>query len=92
LEESGPDIEPPSAGWHLWEWFWTQLHPRRRSGPEALSWGELDSWSRMIGIRIEPEEAQMLMAMDDAYLRETREEQKNLRERMKEKSKATKGQ
>ena len=82
---------PPSSAWYFWQWFWTELHPRRRSGPEAIGWADIEAWARVRQIRIEPEEAQILMAMDDAYLRETRSEQKDLRERMKDKSKANKG-
>lgn len=74
FEEASPDIEVPEEGGHVWDWFWT-LSARRRSGPEALSFGEVAEWCRLLLQDVLPAEVEMLMEMDDAYLRAVREEQ-----------------
>lgn len=75
-----PDQEFPGGALHVWDWFW-QLSGRRHSGPEALTFADVGQWSRLLHIDLLPEEVQMLMAMDDQYLRAVREEQKAARER-----------
>ncbi|RZZ90593.1 phage tail assembly chaperone [Pseudoxanthomonas winnipegensis] len=70
----------PEEGLHLWEWFW-RLSDRRRSGPEAISFGEVGEWARLTGVDIQPDEVGALLAMDDAYLRAAREDQAAARER-----------
>lgn len=69
-----PEYEVPEAGDHVWEWFWA-LSARRRSGPEALTYAEVGEWARLTATPIRPEEVEMLMRMDDAFLSEVREEQ-----------------
>ncbi|TAA11303.1 hypothetical protein EA658_16715 [Pseudoxanthomonas winnipegensis] len=81
---SSPTIVVPVEGGHLWRWFW-DLSARRRSGPEALSYAEISAWRAFGNKRIEPEEVETLVAMDDAYLRAVREEQAAARERANEK-------
>lgn len=67
-----PDAEPPPfplALEYVWRWF-LQLHNARVSGfgPSAISWLELDAWSRFTGNRPTPWEVQVLMAVDAEYL------------------------
>lgn len=73
-EKNQPVIIPPQAR-HVWDWFW-QLSNRRVSGPEVLSYSEVQAWARMTATPVRPEEVEMLMAMDDAYVAEVREEQR----------------
>lgn len=74
FDQPSPDIEIPHFGQHVWDWFWV-LSNRRRSGPEALSFAEIGEWQRLTGTAALPEEVEMLMQMDDAYLSEVRKEQ-----------------
>lgn len=84
--QPAPTLEVPPEGAHLWHWFWS-LSNRRRSGPEALSYAEVGEWQRLTHTPIRPEEVEMLMRMDDAYLEETRKEQAAAAERAREKAK-----
>ena len=70
-----PDYDAPDAVAHVWEWFW-DLSARRKSGPEALTYAEIGEWQRLTGTAIRPEEVEMLMKMDDAFLADVREEQR----------------
>lgn len=82
--QPAPDVEVPPEGSHVWHWFWS-LSNRRRSGPEALSYAEVGEWQRLTHTPIRPEEVEMIMRMDDAYLAEVRKEQAAAIERAKEK-------
>lgn len=81
-----PEIEVPTEAEHVWDWFF-ELSQRRRSGPEALSFGEVGEWQRLTGNIIRPEEVRMIMAMDDAYVAEARKEQADMAERQREAAK-----
>ena len=78
-----PDVEVPVEGAHVWDWFWT-LSGRRRSGTEALTFADVGEWSRLLQIDLLPQEVEMLMAMDDRYLRAVREDQEAARARAAE--------
>ena len=80
FEFTSPELQVPDGIAHVWDWFW-QLSGRRHSGPEALTFADVGEWSRLLRIEVLPEEVQMLMAMDDQYLRAVREDQKAARER-----------
>jgi hypothetical protein len=69
----------------VWEWFW-ELSARRHSGPEPLTWLEIDAWVRR-GAPFPPlpEELQMLVAMDNAFLAEVQGERRAYYERLKNK-------
>lgn len=73
-----PDIDVPHEGGHVWDWFWS-LSNRRRTGPEALSFAEIGEWQRLTGQDVLPVEIEMLLSMDDAYLRAVREDQAAVR-------------
>ena len=70
-----PEIDVPAEGSHLWEWFWT-LSRRRRGGPEAITYSEVADWQRLTGTAVRPEEIQVLMRMDDAFLSQVGEERR----------------
>ncbi|KAG1471040.1 hypothetical protein G6F57_011538 [Rhizopus arrhizus] len=63
-----PEMEIPDAAAHVWGWFW-ELSARRHSGPEALTFADIGQWASLLQMELLPEEVQMLMAMDDQYLR-----------------------
>lgn len=75
-----PRAGPPPGASHLWEWFW-QLSNRRLSGPEPLTFCEIEAWARINRVPIRPDEVKTLTVMDDAYLSEVREEQAAAMER-----------
>ncbi len=60
---------------------------RRRSGPEAITYGELGEWQRLTRTAVRPEEVEILMQMDDAFLSEVRKEQAEARERASDRQK-----
>lgn len=64
------------------------MSARRKSGPEALTYAEVGEWQRLTGTPIRPEEVEMLMRMDDAFLSEVREEE---RARIEQQREAMKG-
>ncbi len=82
--EETPDVDVPDQGAHVWEWFW-ELSGRRKTGPEALSFAEVGEWQRLTGQDVLPVEIEMLLSMDDAYLRAVREDQAAVRARVLEK-------
>ncbi len=75
-----PDVDVPMEGAHVWDWFWA-LSGRRRSGPEALTFADVGEWQRLVMVDLLPQEVEMLMAMDDQYLRAVREDQDAARAR-----------
>ena len=61
---------------HIWAWFW-QLHARRQNGangPQAISYPEIDAWSRITGELLLREEVGILIRMDDGYRQALAEE------------------
>jgi len=79
-----PDI--PEAAAHVWEWWW-QLNARRSPAYEALapiSYSEIAHWSSLTRTQITPTEIEMLIQMDDAYLRTVAEERKEQRARSRD--------
>lgn len=71
---------------HVWDWFWT-LSARRKSGPEPLSFAEVGEWQRLMATPVRPEEVEMIMSMDDAYLSEVQKEQADATARAEEAAK-----
>lgn len=82
-----PDYEIPDQADHVWDWFW-ELSARRRSGPEALTFAEVGEWQRLTGTAIRPEEVEMIMRMDDAFLSQVREDQSAAADRAREDAKS----
>ncbi|MBG58003.1 MAG: hypothetical protein CMK46_06910 [Porticoccus sp.] len=63
---------------HVWDHF-HELSNQRHSGPEPLSWGEIESWSRLTGTPVSNDEVSMLIAMDSAYRHAVSNEQSSNR-------------
>lgn len=59
----------PPAAQRLWAWF-LQLHRTRHrteSGPCPLSYTEVEAWSRLNQVPLQPREIDVLMAVDNVY-------------------------
>ena len=87
-QPTGPEAEIPDAAIHVWEWFWS-LSSRRGftdSGLQPLAFTEIDAWARRMRIAINPEEIELITAMDDAMLAASAEEAAALAERQKNKA------
>jgi hypothetical protein len=67
---------------HVWGWFW-QLSQRRTAGfdsPNPISWTEIQAWRELTRAMILPEEIDLILMMDSAWLEavaQHREEQKD---------------
>ena len=83
-----PDL--PACATHVWGWFWV-LSAQRHSGPEAISYAEIEAWARLTGVSPTPHEVALLMAMDIAWMHAMNVEIKAHRERQIEASKAKTG-
>jgi len=80
-----PDI--PDAAMHVWEWFW-RLNARRPPGFDSmapLTYSEIYHWSALTRTQITPDEINMIVQMDDAYLQAISAERKEQRDRDKAK-------
>lgn len=89
-QHPGPEVDPPDAALHVWNWFW-RLNSRRaygEAGPLPLTYTEVQSWSRLTRSEVRPDEVEMIIAMDDAYLSETAEESEAMRERSESRARA----
>lgn len=75
--------EIPAAGEHLWQWFWEIGSGRGPGGfgPEALSYQEIDAWTRLTGWNLTSWEVSAIKMMDQAYLRGVSEVAKEERQR-----------
>jgi hypothetical protein len=75
----------PLAGAHVWAWWW-ELNQRRQPGFEALApltYTEIKSWLELTGKYVSPEEIGWLIEMDNAWLNQIAQEQKDRRDREK---------
>jgi len=76
----------PDAVLHVWEW-WQHLDSRRAPGYETqapISYTELHHWMALTGTKVTRSEIEMIVMMDDGYLRAVSSERKDQRDRMKE--------
>jgi hypothetical protein len=69
-QSPGPEPEIPDVVSHVWNWFWVVNNRRQYSpnGPQPLTFSEIDSWVRRMDLDARPEEIEMLVAMDDAFI------------------------
>ena len=72
----------PEVASHVWHWFW-QLSERRQRGfdsPNPIGWADIQAWQQLTRTLVLPEEIDILLAMDSAWLSavaEFREETKD---------------
>ncbi|WP_102960210.1 phage tail assembly chaperone [Mangrovicella endophytica] len=65
----------PEAGRLVWQWFGA-LHRRRSfgmTGPQPISHAEMEAFARVERLPLQPHHAQLLRAMDDAWLDHARD-------------------
>lgn len=72
----------PNEVEYVFVWFWRLSSQRRGgfSGPDALGWDTILSWSTLTGLEVRPGEVEMLVAMDSAYRDEVSREQQARRD------------
>jgi len=76
----------PDAVIHVWEWWW-QLSARRSSGYDSispLSYSEIYYWSALTRTQISPIEIDIIVKLDDAYIRAVATERREQRDREKQ--------
>lgn len=80
--------EIPECGYHAWE-IWWRMNARRPTGENQtpLSFSEMESFSRMTGKILLPEDVEMLEAIDNAYLSSVAEERRGAFDRAREEKK-----
>ena len=63
-----PDV--PDVADHVWTWFWTLSKRRQRGfdGASPLTYSEIDAWLRVTRTIALPQEIDLIMAMDSAWL------------------------
>lgn len=83
-ENKTPDVpEVPDIVEHVWTWWW-QLNSRRAPGFDAMApitYSEIYHWSTLTRTQITPNEINMLIQMDDAYIQAVNVERKEQRDR-----------
>lgn len=84
--------EIPDCAVHAWE-LWGKLSARRPAseGVCPLSPEMIESYCRVTGETVDPDDYRMIEAMDDAYISEVGKERKAMFDRDQERSKAKKG-
>lgn len=65
-------LSPPEGTEHIWQTFWELRDTARMgfSGPERLSFFDLDAWMRVRDLKLPGWFIDMIMAMDMAYMNE----------------------
>ena len=55
----------PEEWAHVWEWF--KALSNRRVRPEAISFSDIDGWSRFFGVQLHPRERSALLKLDELF-------------------------
>lgn len=76
--------EIPDAAMHAWL-IWWRLNARRPVGEgiNPLPYGEIESFCKLTGTILTPEDMQMIEAMDNAFIGSVAEERKAMFDRIK---------
>lgn len=74
-------IDPPEQAEFVWDVFWEMRGSAKGGfgGAEPLGFGDIDAWERVRDFRLGNFVANMLLAMDKAYLREWHKEGRSFR-------------
>lgn len=77
--------EIPAEAMHAWL-IWWRLNTRRPAGEgiNPLPYGEVESFCKLTGTILTPEDIQMIEAMDNAFIGSVAEERKGMFDRMKD--------
>lgn len=86
--ESPEQPEIPECGYHAWE-IWWRMNARRPTGDNQtpISFSEMESFCKMTGKILLPEDVEMIEAIDNAYLSAVSEEKRAAFERAQEEKK-----
>lgn len=78
----------PDCALHAWA-AWTRLNSRRSQGEDIvpISYPLMESFERMTGTILTPEDVQMIEAIDSAFISQVNIERKDMHERIREESK-----
>lgn len=65
-------IQPPDEAMGIWDTFWElrQTVPAGMGGPCRISFGEIDAWQRVRGVRLGNFLVDIILKMDGAYMAE----------------------
>lgn len=76
-EEYEP-LDPPLGSEFVWDVFWELRNssPSGFSGPERLTFLEMDAWQRLRGHKLDNLTIDILLKMDSAYMAEWHKDQK----------------
>lgn len=79
----------PECAFHAWD-AWARLNARRAQGEDIIpiSYPLMESFERMTGTILTPEDVQMIEAVDSAYISQTYTERKDMHERTREAAKS----
>jgi hypothetical protein len=71
LEELDNAPEIPFYLEHIWEWFWQIRKGVQQgfSGPNPISWADINFWSNLLEIEIRPIEVEIIKEIDSVYLK-----------------------
>jgi hypothetical protein len=87
LNKETPEPEPdvPDYAVHFLAWFFRLSMARRSgfSGAEAISDLDIWAWQQNSGVQLDPEEVEILMAMDNSWRSAISDEQKAKEQREK---------
>ena len=80
--------EMPDCAVHAWA-AWTRLNSRRSQGEDIVPISDplMESFERMTGTILTPEDVQMIEAIDSAFISQVNIERKDMHERIREESK-----
>jgi len=80
---NNPEPTIPEGGEYLWQLFWRISNRRlsNQSGPQPISFSEMQAFSACTGVNLEPFETDAVIAMDDSYRAHLNREMKAIRDR-----------
>lgn len=86
--EESIDDEPeaPPEVQYVLDWFY-ELSRQRKSGPEPISWADIDAWARLRDVKPDQLEIEAILMLDATFISMIRQEQKDQQERMRDKGK-----
>lgn len=75
--------DPPGRCRDAWDAFW-RLSSRRHSGPEPISLESIESYTRLTGKVLDPQDVEWIEHMDEAFLAEVAKEREDEKARAEE--------
>lgn len=81
-------LNPLNSWYHDLFWRMSARRQTGMNGPQPLQPSEVETWIRFLGVRLGPEERQLILDMDDQFLRVYQEESDAAAERKRVKAEA----